>query len=263
MAPPRTFADTPTGVVTTRALVGALLGAAVLGAEALHAGHRSYLGAGNAPPGETTCGDPADPNLRLVLIGDSTAAGVGAGDAAGTVGAQLGALLATLERRRVEVSTVAVSGSRAGDLGPQVSRALLTKPGIAVILIGANDALHLTALASVRAAVTEAIRRLVSAGVPSVVGSCPDLGAVTAFLQPLRSLAAWQGRRVGVATREGARAGGGEPVDLAAMTGAAFRHDPATLLGSDQFHPSSAGYGVLATALLPATRRLVSVAVSS
>jgi lysophospholipase L1-like esterase len=250
-------------VVAAGTVLSAAVGSALLGTEAYLATRRTYLGATSAPPAETVCGESGDPLLRLVLLGDSTAAGVGAAETAGTIGACLAALLAPAEGRRVEVRAVAVSGSRAGDLGPQVSRALLVRPDVALVLIGANDALRLTGRPAVRAAVSDAVRRLVAAGVPTVVGSCPDLGAVTAFQQPLRSLAAWQGRRVGEATRAAAAAAGGVPVDLAALAGAAFRADPVALFAADRFHPSSPGYAVLASALLPATRSVTTVRLPS
>jgi len=46
------------------------------------------------------------------------------------------------EGRRVEVRDAAVSGSRTADLGPQVSRALLGRPGVAVVLVGAYISLN-------------------------------------------------------------------------------------------------------------------------
>jgi lysophospholipase L1-like esterase len=69
-------------------------------------------------------------------------------------------------------------------------------------------------------------------------------------MQPLRAVAAWQGRRVGAAERAAATQAGAVTVDLAALTGAAFRNDQG-LLASDGYHPSAAGYALWAQVLAP------------
>lgn len=236
---------------------GLLAAVTLLAAEVYLAGHRAYLSPSGAPAADGTYGPPGAPPLRLALLGDSTAAGVGASDRAGTVGAQLGEQLAA-EGRRVEVHNVSVSGSRIADLNPQVSRALLDRPDLAVILIGANDGIHLTSLAAVRTGLAAVVRRLRAAGVAVVVGSCPDLGSADAFLQPLRALTGWRGRQVARVQREATVTAGGHIVDIGARTGAAFRTDPSTL-STDRFHPSSAGYRLWTAALVPEVRAAAGV----
>lgn len=217
--------------------------------------HRSYLPADSAPPVEGGFGAAGRPLVRLLMLGDSTAAGVGASNTAGTVGGQLATTLAA-DSRRVALSSVAVSGSRASDLGPQVSRALLNPPDVAVILIGANDATHATALGAVRRDVPAAVRRLRGAGVAVVLGTCPDMGAARAFPQPLRLVVAWQGRRVAAAEVDTGRDAGAAVVDIGRETGPAMRADASTL-AADDFHPSDRGYALWAKALLPAVRAAV------
>jgi lysophospholipase L1-like esterase len=228
-----------------------LLGGAALALEGLVAARRTYMSADSAPAPEGSYG-PADGSpLRLVLLGDSTAAGLGVARTEDTVGGRLAALLGATGRR-VVLDGVGVSGSRAGDLRTQVSRALLHgRPDVAVILVGANDATHLTSLDAVQRDLSGAVARLRAAGTAVVVGTCPDLGAARAFAQPLRELVAWSGRRTGAAQREAVRLAGGVPVDLAARTGPVFRADPGTL-SEDRFHPSADGYDLWALALYPA-----------
>ena len=229
-----------------------LLGAATLAAEALLAARRTYASADSAPAPEGRYGPAADGrSLRLVVLGDSTAAGLGVDNTDETVGGRLAALLAATGRP-VVLDGAAVSGSRAADLHTQVSRALLHgRPDVAVILVGANDATHLTSLGAVQRDLGRAVERLRSAGVSVVVGTCPDMGAARAFAQPLRELVAWSGRRVGEAERAAVWRAGGVPVDLAARTGPVFRADPGTL-SEDRFHPSADGYDLWALALYPA-----------
>jgi lysophospholipase L1-like esterase len=151
---------------------------------------------------------------------------------------------------------VGVSGSRTGDLGPQVSRALLGHPDVAVILVGANDATHLSTGGRMTGPLVDAVRRLRAADVPVVLGTCPDLGGARAFLRPLRDLHAAVGRRVARNAAQAAGRAGAVVVDLAGLTGPAFRADP-TALSTDQFHPSPRGYVLWADALLPAVRAAV------
>lgn len=229
------------------------LGAGVLAVEAVAASLRSGLAAESAPPISDVLGPDDAPPLRLAVMGDSTASGVGVSERSDTVAGRLAAALAE-DGYRVTVDGLAVAGSRAADLAPQVSRALSHgSPDIAVILIGANDATHFTGRGSVTDDLATAVRRLRTAEVPVIVGSCPDLGAVRAYLQPLRLLAAWQGRRIAQAQSRGARDEGAVVVDLAAETGPVFRADPGTL-SEDLFHPSADGYRLWAAALLPAVR---------
>ena len=229
----------------------------VLAAEVAWVATRDYLTAESAPPVNAEIlpsgsGDLGSP-LRLVVLGDSTGAGVGASRTEFTVGSRLATAVAQAAERAVSLRTVAVSGARAGDLTAQLDGAVELEPEVAIILVGANDATHLTALGPVRRDLGEAVRRLREAGARVVVGTCPDLGGATAFPQPLRALAAWRGRAVGAAERFAVRSAGGVAVDLAAETGPAFRARPEVMLSADRFHPSDAGYALWADALTPAT----------
>jgi lysophospholipase L1-like esterase len=226
---------------------------AVLVAEAALARTRPYLLGDTAPPVEGQFGDPADVPLRLAVVGDSTAAGVGVELTEDTVGAQVAAAIAG--DRRVVLTSVAIAGSRTGDLGPQVSRALLGRPDLVLMLIGANDATHGTPLARVLRQQSTAVARLRAEGVAVVVGTCPDMGARN-FLPPLRQVVAWQGRRVARVQDVAVRDSGGEVVPLGLICGPQFRADP-DALSDDRFHPSAYGYRLWTEALLPTIQRVV------
>lgn len=230
----------------------AIASSGLLAIEGLLATRRSFLPADSAPPVEGTFKPTGQSigSVKLTLIGDSTAAGVGATTTTGTVGGHLADGLA-LRGFDVQLTSVAISGSRVSDLGPQVSRALLSHPEVALILIGANDATHLTRKAAIETHLGEAIRRLQSAGAKVVVGTCPDMGAADAFLPPLRQVVAWEGRRIGRMERAVVEATGAAVVDIGAHTGPQFRHDRDRYLSTDRFHPSDDGYGLWSDALLP------------
>jgi lysophospholipase L1-like esterase len=234
-------------------IAGTVGGAALLAAEAVVARKRRYakpelglalrasVGSANALP------------LRLVLLGDAAALGVGVDRVADTVGGQLAGLIAEESaHRRVELSSVGVSGSRSTDLATQVARALLgERPDVAVVLIGANDATGLRRPGEAAAYLGAAVRRLRDAGVEVVVGTCPDLAAVRAIAPPLRQIVGWHGRRIARAQLRAVHDAGGTVVDLGTETGPVFRADAGTLC-YDGYHPSADGYRVWAHALLPA-----------
>jgi lysophospholipase L1-like esterase len=242
------------GQTVAGALVaGTVGGAAVLAAEALLARTRRYAQPEFGLVLRATVGRTGAPPLRLVLLGDSSALGVGVDRMSDTVGGQLAQLLAEgPSRRQVFLSSVGVSGSRSTDLATQVARALLgDRPDVAVVLIGANDATGLRRPVEAATYLGAAVRRLREANVEVVVGTCPDLGAVRAIAPPLRQVVGWLGRRMADAQAVAVREAGGAVVDLAATTGPVFRADAGTLC-YDEFHPSADGYRVWAHALLPA-----------
>jgi len=254
----RTRAGRVRRATTTAIIAGAVGSAALLLVEMLVARSRRYAQPELGLTVRASVGPSGGEPLRLVLLGDSSALGVGVDRVTDTVGGQLARLLAERKGhhgaagRRILLSSVGVARSRSTDLATQVARALLgERPDIAVILIGANDATALRRPGESAAHLGAAVRRLRDSGTEVVVGTCPDLGAVRAVAPPLRQLTGWLGRRTARAQARAVTATGGRVVDLATETGAVFRADPGTLC-YDGFHPSADGYRVWAYALLPA-----------
>ena len=191
------------------------------------------------------------PAIKIALLGDSSASGYGVDSVEQTPGAWLGSGVAERADRRVHVREYTLVGAQSSDLNQQVTRALLTDPDVAVILIGTNDVTH-TKLpsASVRF-LSEAVRRLQDADVAVVVGTCPDLGTVSPLPPPLRQVARAWSRRLAAAQTIAVVEAGGRTVSLGSILGPEFAAAPALLFGPDQFHPSAAGYEALARVLVP------------
>ena len=193
------------------------------------------------------------PAIRMALLGDSSAAGYGVERVEDTPGARLASQVASHADRRVHLREFAVIGAKSSDLVEQLDRALPTYPDVAVILIGANDVTHsVTPPQSVRH-LSEAVRRLVDAGVAVLVGTCPDLGTVRPIPPPLKQVAREWSRRLAAAQSIATVEAGGRSVSLGSILGPEFDAAPALLFGPDKFHPSADGYAALAAVLLPST----------
>jgi lysophospholipase L1-like esterase len=231
-------------------IAGTVGGTVLLAAEALAFRSHRYAKPELGLTVRATLGHANSPPLRLVLLGDATALGVGVDVVEETLGGQLAGLLAEAGAK-VSLSTVAVSGARSADLATQVARAQLgPRPDLAVILVGTHDATHLVRPGEAAAALATAMRRLRDAGTAVVVGTCPDLGALRAVAPPLRQIVGWYGRRVARAQVNAAQAAGASVVNLGAQVGPVFRAD-AGMLCHDGFHPSADGYRVMAYAIFP------------
>jgi lysophospholipase L1-like esterase len=195
--------------------------------------------------------------IRLALLGDSSAAGVGCHTVEQTPGALLAeALVARGYRVRLEV--LAVSGSLSSGLEPQISRALLCPPDLAVICIGANDVTHFIAPETAAALLGDAVRRLRAAGTEVLVATCPDLGTVRPVPQPLRRVGHHLSRRMTRAQIIAVTAAGGLAVDVGRQLGRAFLERGDELFSEDRFHPSPLGYRALIDALVAPMDTLLS-----
>ncbi|MER7073590.1 SGNH/GDSL hydrolase family protein [Terrabacter sp. NPDC000476] len=191
--------------------------------------------------------------VRLVVLGDSTGAGMGADHPHETIGATVASGVAAFSGRPVELTNVAVIGAESTALGEQVDRALeaVTEPDVALVLIGANDVTHRIDTSVAVRHLAEAVRRLRAAGAEVVVGTCPDLGALEPVPQPLRLLARRWSRDLAAAQTVAVVEAGGRAVSIGDLLSEAFAAEPHVMFSKDRFHPSPVGYARVAAALLP------------
>jgi lysophospholipase L1-like esterase len=189
---------------------------------------------------------PPGPALRMVWLGDSTAAGVGATASSRALPQRV----ATALDRPVEVVSLAVSGARVADVLAEQTESLdEMRPDVVLVSVGANDVVHLTSRDSFRSD----YRRLVAAipdGAQLVILGVPDMGAPPRMAQPLRALAGWRGRQLERVSATVAREAGALYVDIAAATGPTMRSDTGRYFAVDRYHPSDEGYALWATAVL-------------
>lgn len=196
--------------------------------------------------------DRSGAGKRLVWLGDSTAAGVGASNAAGALPSRVAD---GLDPAGVSVAVLAVSGARVADvLADQVPKVAAARPALVLISVGSNDAIHLTRRGTFRRTYENVVRALPD-GVPVVLLGVPDMGSIPRFAQPLRAVAGWRGRNLDAEVRRVAGVTGARYADIAGRTGPPFRRDPDRYFAADDFHPSDAGYGLWADAVLEVLRK--------
>ena len=198
----------------------------------------------------------AEEPLHMVWIGDSISAGVGASAPDATVPRLVAAEL----DRPVRLDVYASSGERvAGALRDQIPllEVMPEPPDVAVVEIGANDVTHLTDRDEFRGIYGQILERASATGSGHVLAlGIPAFGTAPRFLQPLRAVVGWLGRRLDAEVRAAAAASGATYVDIAGETAAPFAEDPDRYYAADDFHPSDAGYRLWAEAILGGLRRL-------
>jgi lysophospholipase L1-like esterase len=185
--------------------------------------------------------------LRLLVLGDSLAFGTGAARPADTLGARLARALEQAGRP-ARLSVVAVPGATSLDLAAQVRRA--TPADLALLVIGANDLTRQVPPAAAADALGAAVRDLRTRGAEVLVVPTPDLSSVAWVPPALRPLVAAVSDGLRNRQTTVAAAAGAVVAPVAAALSQAFAADPA-LFSADRFHPSSAGYALVAEALAP------------
>jgi len=190
-------------------------------------------------------------SLRFVMLGDSTAAGLGASSALETPGALISQGIVEAADRPVRYVNMATVGARSTDFASQVTRALIIRPHVVLVMIGANDVTHLVRPQTAVRHLAEGVSRLVEAGVQVVVGTCPDIGTIKPIRQPLRLVARRLSRQLAAAQTIAVVEAGGRTVSFGDLLGPEFDAHPEHMFALDRFHPSSIGYAAVAQAMMP------------
>ena len=194
--------------------------------------------------------------LNYVVLGDSTAAGVGADYEAGIAACTERELA---KRFRVEMINLAVSGAQLSDVREhQLSTALKVHPDVVLLSAGANDVTHLTTVRSMRSDLRAIVQELRAANpdVKIVITGSPDMGSPPRIPRLLRGIASKRTQQVNEMFEHEARENSLVFAPIATRTGPLFRRDR-SLFAPDNFHPNERGYAawvsVLNEALAQAT----------
>ena len=202
--------------------------------------------------------------LHLLMLGDSSACGLGVEHPHQTPGVMLASGLAECADRPVRLTRVATVGAKSSDLSAQVEQVASATPSdafpdLAVIMIGANDVTHRVRPPTAVRHLDHAVRRLHELGAEVVVATCPDLGTVEPVPQPLRWIARRASRQLAAAQTIAVVEAGGRTVSLADLLGPEFAASPSEMFGPDRFHPSATGYAGAAAAILPSACAAIGV----
>lgn len=214
----------------------------------------------DAPRVDGLYGSGSRQPLRMLVLGDSLAAGLGV-QRRETLSAVLAAELAKETRRPVHLVNVAKVGAESQDLPGQLAAGLEScpRPDVSVIVAGVNDLTHGRSQSQSAQTLADTTRSLRTAGSQVVVGTCPDLGTVEPLAPPLRQLAGRVSARYATQQAKAAGEAGAHVAPLGELLGKEFARDPKAMFGPDRFHPSARGYATGAYAMMPAVRRAAGI----
>jgi lysophospholipase L1-like esterase len=229
-------------------LLGAGALATTLAAEVVAARRHRFLPAAE-PPLEIsgTIGPEDGEPLTLVVLGDSSVAGVGADAAEDTL--TYGVAKALSDQYRVSLHALGVSGSRLGHVvREQLPQVEGLDPDIVLVCVGTNDVTHGTTVREARRQLRLLVEGLarVAPDARVIVSGLPPAETSAAFHRPLRDLIGLRALLFTRLYRAELTPHGISVFDIAKLTKAAF-HGKREMFSADLFHPSSAGYAFLGT----------------
>jgi lysophospholipase L1-like esterase len=238
--------------------VGAL--ATALAAEVMAARRHRFVP--SHPPLEIsgTIGPEDGEPLTLVVLGDSSVAGVGADAAEDTL--TYGVAKALSDQYLVSLHALGVSGSRLADVvGRQLPQVDGLAPDIVLVCVGTNDVTHGTRLREARRQLRLLVDGLaeVAPDAKVIVSGLPPAETATAFHRPLRDLIGLRALLFTRLYRAELTPHGISVFDIAKLTKSAF-HGKREMFSADRFHPSSAGYAFLGTIYGRAVREALEAA---
>jgi lysophospholipase L1-like esterase len=234
-------------------------GIGVLLAQVLRAAHRNDIPSLQDQDPSGLFGDPALPHVRIVVLGDSTVTAPGVIPLSAAWPQRVGQHLS--DRFHVELHSVAVGGSKARDvLLNQLRPALGLQPDLAMISVGANDALRGTSIVRFEAEYTLILDRLQETIPLVIAGGVGDLGTVFRLPTLARAIGRVRGRAINNAIH---RVAYGRTGVVKTQTWGGhwkgFEDEPDRYFGADQFHASAAGHGLFGAAACPAADHILSL----
>ncbi len=202
--------------------------------------------AGGSPQGQYGTGAPA---LRLLVLGESTAAGVGVSDHQQGLASQLARQLHQQSGTAIAWHSHGINGIRLAGLLAHLNTTNLPEADVILVSMGVNDTTGLTPRRRYREQLKALAHRQAS---PLYLLSVPPMHRFTALPSPLRQLLGWRARQLDAVQQQLARAHPDDFRYLAypAMTGP-------ELLAEDGYHPGPKGYQAMASSLVsPLSERL-------
>ena len=181
--------------------------------------------------------NPAQPALRLLVVGDSTAVGTGTTNAALSVAGRLGQAFP-----RLAIENRAGDGARHADVLQQLQSGGIFD--IVLVQVGGNDVIRLGSLDGLEAEIDEVVRRARAMAPEVVLMPCGNVGNAPFFFAPVSWWMTQRSRTLHRYTQAAALRGGVRYVRLFhERQDDPFVRDP-TLNASDGLHPGDRGYAL-------------------
>ncbi|WP_297794924.1 SGNH/GDSL hydrolase family protein [uncultured Marinobacter sp.] len=185
------------------------------------------------------------PDLRFLVLGESTAAGVGVSRHEQGLASQLALQLHERTGRAIAWHTFGINGIRMAQLNRKLASMDLPEADVVLLSMGVNDTTGFTPRYQFRLQLL-ALRDILAPRYPGPVYllSLPPMHLFTALPAPLRQIMGWRARQL---NRVYERLAKQAPEDFR------YRSYPAltdvSLLASDGYHPSDRGYRAIAEVL--------------
>nr|WP_277607949.1 SGNH/GDSL hydrolase family protein [Streptomyces boncukensis] len=192
--------------------------------------------------------------MRLLVVGDSMAAGVGVPHHSAGLAGRLADRWAAETGRSVSWQVVARGGATAESTARKLAKGPVASPDLVIVVVGINDLLRYRGLRNWRRdleVLIATVRDRLGTAPPLVFCGLPPVGRFPALPQPLRAALGLRAQRMDRALRACAAANGAFCVPLPAD---AMADEPRVFFAADRFHPSARGYAEIADGFLAVTR---------
>lgn len=188
--------------------------------------------------------------LRIAVLGESTAAGVGASSHAAGLSGQLASALERRLNRPVAWVALGRNGARLASVRKRLAPRLSEDDfDLVFLVVGVNDSIKLTSVRVFREELRALLEEVSATRARVVLSAVPPLGRFTRLPQPLRFVLGIRAELLDLELRRGGETYGHVmhvPVDFPIA---------ADMMAKDGFHPSEAGYRAWAEQLASATAR--------
>lgn len=182
----------------------------------------------------------ADTTKTLLVLGDSTAVGVGATTTKDSIPAKLAAHIDA-----TYVENYAVSGARVKDIESQLLRATQDTYDVLLLQVGANDIIRFTSREEVSSSLEPLLQKVAEKGKTVIFISAGNVGGAPIIPPPLRPVYTKLNLKYHDLFEKLSELHGVQYVNLYQPADQdPFLQQPEVYFALDDFHPSSAGYDI-------------------
>lgn len=176
----------------------------------------------------------------LLVLGDSTAVGVGVTEKADSIPAKVAAHI-----HATHVENYAVSGARIKDIESQLAYATQSKYDVILLQVGANDIMRFSSTEEISPYLEVLLKDLSEKGETVIFISAGNVGGAPIIPPPLRSLYTKVNLKYHELFKKMSDLYGVRYINLYESADKdPFIQQPEVYFAADSFHPSSAGYEV-------------------